>query len=411
MNLPLAFRLSWRYLRGRRSANAVPILSRISMAAIAVGCGALIVLFSVFNGFNELIDTFYTSFYADIRISPVKGKFFPLDESRQEAVKAVPGVKAVAPIIQDNVLANSEEDQLVVTLRGVDSRYFSVNDLKPYVPYGVDTVSMYPIPTALAGMGIAARLNLSVENAFSRLRLHYPNAETNNMVLNPAEAFRSLELKPDGIFSVQSEFDEKYVLAPLPLVQELFGAVGSASSLELRVDSNQLSTAQASLRKLFGPGFRVENRYEQNRTFYMVMQTEKWAVYAILLLVLLIASFNLVGALSMLVLEKQKDVAILRAMGAERSTIRSIFMLESMLWAGVGGLIGIFFGALLCLGQQRFGWIELQGSFLIKAYPVALKPGDFVWVFATALGLGLLAGWLPAMRAARVELPGLKGAE
>jgi lipoprotein-releasing system permease protein len=406
-NLRLSLRIAGRYLRGKRSANAVPVLSRISMTAIAVGCGALLVLFSVFNGFNAVIDKFYTAFYSDLRIRPAQGKTFIPTEAQLRQLSRVPGVQLVAPILEDQVLASGDGTGTVVMLRGVDGRYFSVASLKQYIRYGSDSVSTEGFrPTALLGLGVAARLGISVENAFSRLHLHYPDASASPGNLDPGSAFRSLDLKPDGIFAVESEFDEHYILAPLPMVQDLLGAGGAISSFELKLDPRRASAAAKSIQSLFGSGFRVENRYAQNKTFYSVMAAEKWAVYLILLLVLLIASFNLVGALSMLVLEKRKDIAILQAMGADRSTVRSIFIMESMLWSLVGGAAGILFGALLCLGQQHFGWVRLEGSFLIEAYPVKLQPADVLVVLATALGLGALAGWLPSWRAARME-PGV----
>jgi lipoprotein-releasing system permease protein len=194
------------------------------------------------------------------------------------------------------------------------------------------------------------------------------------------------------------------VIAPLALVQTLLGAGNKVSSIEMSVDPKELKAVTAQLENIFGSALKYENRQQQNATFYGIMAAEKWAVYFILLLVLLIASFNLVGALSMLILEKQKDIAILRAMGATRSTIRSIFLGESLLWSTIGGVIGIALGALLCAGQQHFEWIKLEGAFLINAYPVALQWGDVGVVFLTAVGLGLVAGILPAWRATKEEL-------
>jgi lipoprotein-releasing system permease protein len=396
--------IALRYLRGRRGANAAPLLSRISMLALAVGSAAMITLFSVFNGFERVIADLYTAFYSDMRISPAKGKFFTLPPDKLQSLKSSPGIAHITPVIEDNAFVRTEDEQIVVTLRGIADDYMAVNNLKPYIVAGGDRVSGGDFPTAIAGMHIAARLGLSVDNDFSRLTVHYPNADAGNIALNPLNAVSTLELRPHGIFKVQEEFDQRYVLATLPIVQKLFGAEGEWSSLEIRLAPGADKKAvQTRLRQLLGNGFIVETRYEQNRMLNSVMRTEKWATYVILLFVLLIASVNMIGAMSLLVLEKGRDMALLTAMGARSGAIRAIFLLEGMLWAAVGGGIGLIAGALLCLGQQRWGWIRLQGGFIIEAYPVAMRPLDFLVIIATVLAVGLIAAAYPAIRAGKIR--------
>ncbi len=396
--LPLTIAL--RYLRGKSGANAAPLLARISMLALAVGSGAMLVLFSVFNGFEGVIQNLYTAFYAEMRITPAGGKFFAVSDAQLAQIATIPHVAAIAPVIEDNVLVHTEEEQIVVTVKGITPQYFRVNDLKPYIAAGRDSVHVGAIPTAIVGAHIAARLGLQPDNPFSRITLNYPNRAVQNPVLNPTDAYSTLELRPDGIFKVQEEFDTRYVLAPLPLVQELFRREGAASSLELKLTPGANAAAvQRDLRALMGPGFIVETRYEQNRTLNGVMRSEKWATYAILLFILLIASVNMIGAMSLLVLEKRRDAAILTAMGTRRGAIRRIFLLEGMLWAAVGGGAGLVAGGLLCLGQQRWGWVKLSGDFIIDAYPVAIQPWDVAIVLLTVLAVGLLAAVWPAWRA------------
>lgn len=404
MNRTVAWQIAFRYLRGKRSANAVPVLSRISMLAIAIGSCAMIVLFSVFNGFEGVVQDLYKAFYPDIKVSPAKGKFFVVSDSTLAALHKINGVSVVSPVIEDNVLVNSNSEQLVVTLKGISPSYFKVNDVQPYVVEGRDSISEYPVPTALIGAHIQAQLGIDVNNVFNDLVLFYPNAHETNIALNPQSAFQSLRLRPDGVFRVQDDFDGKYVLAALPFAQQLFSEEGKVSALEIAIDKNASpDKIKRSVSALLGDRFKTETRFEQNRTLYIVMRTEKWAVYAILLLVLAIASFNMVGALSLLVLEKEKDMAILQAMGTSPATIRMIFITEGILWALTGGLIGIISGGLLCLGQQHFKWIKLEGSFIIDAYPVSMQPGDFVLVIGTVILVGILAAWYPAMRSAKTE--------
>lgn len=400
--MKLALRLAFRYLRGRGNANAVPILSRISMAAIGVGAGALIVLFSVFNGFDHLLRDLYRAFYSDVRITPATGKFFTPTNAQLQAIKKTVGVQTVAPVLEEQVLASSEgQDATVVTLRGVDEAYFAVSTLRDHIlKPGTAELLTEPQPTVLVGLEIATRLGISSENVFSRLALHYPNPDGGT--LDPASAARSIVFTPTGTFAVDAESDAKYVLAALPLVRELVGENG-VSSLEIKTGPGEEDAARERLKELLGKGFTVETRYEQNRSLNLIMQSEKWSVYAILVMVLLIASFNLVGALSMLVLQKERDISILRAMGAATATIRAVFLLEGVMWALVGGAIGIGLGALLCLGQQQFGWIKLQGQFIIPSYPIAFEASDFVVVLLTVAALGALAAAYPAWKAGRME--------
>ena len=407
MNIALSLRLALRYVRGKRGANIVPVLSRISMVALAVGSAAMIILFSVFNGFETIVRDLYKAFYPDVRITTAKGKFFTLTPDLSDKIAHWHGVERIAPVIEDNVLLNTEDQQVVATpiLKGIDNSYFAVNEVQPYITHGRD--SLVPdMPNAIIGIQIAAKVGLDVNNDFSKMQVTYPNNELSSLQ-DPTQYFQSLILKPDGIFRVQDEFDDKYILAPISLVQELFKKDGQLSSLELKLDpAADPDEVQHGLQQLLGGKFKVETRFEQNHTLYQVLRSEKWATFAILTFVLLIASVNMIGALSLLVLEKRKDMAILSAMGLGRSTIRTVFILEGMLWAAIGGGTGILLGGLICWGQQRFSWVELNGSFVIKAYPVAMQPSDFFLVALTVLIVGLVAAWYPAMRATSANSSG-----
>lgn len=409
MNRTLVWHLAFRYLRGRRTLNAVPLLSRISMAAIAVGAGAMIILFSVFNGFENLVKDLYRAFYPEIKISPAKGKFFSLSSAQEKAIAGTPGVRYVSYSISDNVLITSGEDQYVATLKGIDRNYFKVNDVLPYIVAGRDSITDSPNHTAIIGEHIANQMGLDVDNVFTKLTLYYPNASVVNPILNPESAFQALVLKPDGVFHIQDDFDAKYVLASFSSVQGLFNEQGKYSSIEISLNKGaDPDEVKQRLQKITGLAYKVETRYEQNKTLYMVMRVEKWIVGGILLLVLIIASFNMVGALSMLVLAKQKDVAILKAMGAGRNTIRGIFLAEGVLWALTGGFIGLLLGTVLCVCQQQFHWVKIGGAFVVDAYPVHFQFLDFIVVIATIILVGLLAAWYPAMKAARTEIIDLK---
>ena len=406
MNLTLIWQLALRYLRGKRSGNAVPILSKISMVAIAVSSAAMIVVFSVFNGLEGFVKQLYTGFYPDIRVTVAKGRFFTADSAILGAIRRTDGVEVFTSVIEGSAIVNNNrtKEQKGIMLKGIDRNYLLVNDIRDAIT-GEDSVSAGSPYTAIAGLRILNELGADINNIFSTIELYYANPNSTNLAANP----EVLELHPAGSFQISDDFDDKYILAPITLVQKLFFQPGKYSSIEIKIRPGKEEDVKAALQKLFGAGYKVETRYEQNRDMFMVMTSEKWAIYAILVMVLLIASFNMVGALSMLVLEKQKDIAILKAMGALPGEIRTIFLLEGILWALTGGLVGILLGFVLCFVQQQFGIITVGGSFLMDAYPVDMQFSDFSLVMATILAVGILAAWYPAFRATKALAPTLKG--
>lgn len=378
------------------------------MVAIAVGSCAMIILLSVFNGFEYLVSDLYKAFYPEIKITATKGKFFGEDAMLAAAIHNTKGIQTVTRVIEDNVLINSEDNQFIAKLKGIDADYDKVNNYKQYVTEGRDTVTALPEPTAVLGIQLMSQLSLDPDNVFSQVVLFYPDASV-NAALSPESAFRSQKLRADGAFQAQDDFDSKYILASLPVVQQLFNAEGKYSSIELKLnDGVNADDVKETLKTSLGAAFTVETQFEQNKTMYLVMRSEKWAIYGILFLVLLIASFNMVGALSLLVMEKQKDMAILKAMGAQRGTIRSIYMAEGVLWSLMGGLTGLFIGLLICLGQIKFNWISLPGSYVIDAFPVHIEMPDVLLIIATIILIGIMASWYPAVRSTRVEAPSLR---
>jgi lipoprotein-releasing system permease protein len=397
-----AFKIAWRYFRGKKSAQAINIISWISIVAIAVSSAAMVILFSVFNGLEGTVRDLYSAFYPEIKVTAEKGKFFDVSKEQQQAVRNINGVHYASFSIEDMVLLTGSKEQKVGTLKGIDDTWFAVCGLDSYMVDGkANWEGATQYTPAIVGLGIAMSLGIDVNNDFSGIKAFYPKLGA-SISENPQEALNDIIVKPKGTFKIQSEFDEGYVLVPLNAAQYLFHQGNKISSIEIRLNNPKEETAvRQHLVKILGLGFTIENRYEQNKTFYMIMHGEKWAVYAILLMVLLIASFNMIGSLSMVVLEKKKDIAILRSMGAEKGMIRSIFLAEGALLAMVGGSIGVLFGILVCLGQLYFGWISLPDGFIITAYPVALQITDILLVLSTALIVGLLAAWYPAMKAAR----------
>jgi lipoprotein-releasing system permease protein len=394
LNRILVWQLAIRYLRGKRTANIVPILSRISMVAICVSSAAMIIIFSVSNGIVSLVKNNYKAFYPDIRISAARGKFFHIDSAKVAALRGIHGVTALSISIEDNAFAINQDQQKVITVKGIDAQFTSVNDIGTYLVAGEAHVSA-DTPSAILGARIINELGSST-NALSNIVVNYPDPTITDPSADPLSALRSLSLHPAGVFKIDDNFDNKYMLAPLALVQGLFHQQGNCSAIELKTTSPDV---KADIQQLFGSNYKVETRYEQNSTLYSVMGFEKWAIYAILLLVLLIASFNMVGALAMLVMEKQKDIGILKAMGAGSAAIRSVFLAEGVLWSLLGGVTGIVIGIGVCLLQQRFHFVRMGDSFTVDAYPVEIQGRDILLDFFTIITVGILAAWYPAMRA------------
>ncbi len=414
MELRLIWQIAFRYLKGKRALNAVPILSRISMVAIAIGSAAMIVLFSVFNGFELVVKDMYKAFYPGVRITAARGKFFPAAKVNMAHIQAIEGVEHIAPVLEDNALAGDVDvagvttnKQKVVTVKGIDNRYFQVNNIRDSIE-GDDSVSAGNPYTAIVGRHIAHELGVDMTNLFGYIMLYYPNPALKNPEADPLNAFQSLKVHPAGVFTVSDEFDDKFVLAPISLVQDLFHAPGMYSSIEISTQPGKAGTIKRHLQQMLGPDYKVETQYEQNSTIYSMMAAEKWVMYLILVFVLVIASFNMVGALSMLVIEKKKDIAILRAMGATKSLVRRVFIAEGVLWALTGGVSGLVLGTLICLLQQQFGIIKIDGSFLVDAYPVHVALPDIALVLATIVSVGLLVSWYPATKAASFVEEGLK---
>lgn len=401
--MKLAAKIAWRYFRGKKSAQAINIISWISIGAIAVSAGAMIVLFSIFNGLEGTVLDMYSAFYPDIKVTAIKGKFFELSAVQKSEIEKINGIALASYAIEDMVLLSGNDEQKVGTLKGVDRHWFDVSNMDSFIIEGNGRLENNKVYTpAVVGLNIAAALGVDVENAFSSMTVSYPKPEANGTFQHNSEAaLNSIIVKPDGLFRIQDEFDSKYVLTTFEAAQHLFGMAGKLSSIELKMKPGANAAAiKKELHRLLGSNVLVDDRFEQNKTLYLVMRSEKWAVYAILLLVLLIASFNMIGSLSMVVLEKKTDMVILKSMGATQRLIRWIFLLEGCLLALLGGVLGVGLGLLLCLGQLQFGWVRLPDGFIINAYPVELRVTDFLLVAGTVLVVGILAAWYPARKAA-----------
>ncbi|NSL89044.1 ABC transporter permease [Chitinophaga sp. Mgbs1] len=405
----MVWQFASRYFRAKKSTNAINIIAWVSVAAIAIGTGALIVILSVFNGFEGLVKSLYSSFYPAIKVAPASGKTIVLTPAQLQQIAQVPGVAHYAAVVEEKAVLRYGDEPTIAVLKGVDSSYNSVTDVKSNIVRGrFDTGDSIGY-RAVLGLELEGALGVDVVHSLAPVTVYVPRRKVNAFV-TPEDALNNGILYPAGTFAIQQEFNSKYVITHIDFLRRLL-ELGDheMSALEIAAvpgaNDNQL---KMRLQQLLGKGYKVQTRYEQNQSLYAIMQTEKWAVYVILSFIMIIAAFNMIGSLYMLVIEKQKDITILKAMGARKSLIMRIFLVEGLIIAGIGALLGFVLGIAFCLIQQHFGIIKLEGtSFLVDSYPVSMNPADFLLVFITIVVIGLAASWYPARRAA-VEAIALK---
>lgn len=401
MRLPFLF--AKRYLVSKKSTNAINIISAISLSGIIVGSAALIIVLSVFNGFEDLVVSLYNSFNPDVRITYEKGKSFDINTSTLDKLANMEGVIAYSKVLEENALVKYGDKQYIATIKGVDENYNKATDIDSAIIRGVYQLKDQDINYAVIGNGIELALFVNIDDSYSSLRVLIPK-KGNKTYINPEDAFNQLNIYPIGVFSIQKEIDDQYVIVPLSFAEKMLGSKNKLSSIELRLNP-KIPEAEsiAEVKKIFGSDFKIETRYEQNRFLYKVMKTEKLAAYLILTFILIIAAFNMIGSLSMVVLEKTRDIAILKVLGGTRTFIGRIFLYQGFLMACVGYVIGASIAYLLCWGQLHYKFLKLDGLFVIDAFPVKMQLFDFVVVLATVLIIGLLASWLPARKAALQE--------
>ena len=396
------FLFAWRYFRAKKSTNAINIIAWVSVAAIIVGTASLIIVLSVFNGLEGLVKSLYSSFYSEIKISPAKGKFMDCHPSQLSALNALSGISAYSLEVEDKALLQYNSMQPVM-LRGVDSNYQHVTGLAGKLVKGKFDLGTEDHPGAVLGSGIENALGIESDRSIQPMTVYlFKNGHVSEAA-DPIESLSTGNMAATGTFVIQQDFDNKYVITNLAfLKQELGLGPEQFSGIEIALhDPAQADLIKSKLSLLFGTSYLVQTRYEQNQSLYKVMRTEKWVIYAILTLILIVAAFNMVGALTMLVLEKKKDIQVLKAMGANNQLIQRIFLTEGLMLAAMGGCIGFLLAVTICWLQVKYKLVPLQGeSFLIDYYPVKLVGTDFILVLFTILLVAVLASWFPSRKAA-----------
>ncbi len=390
MNLPLY--IARRYLLAKKSQNAINIISGISIAGVAVGTMVLIVVLSVFNGFDSIVKSLYNSFDPEIMVTLTEGKTFDPALHPFDSVRAHHGVEHYTEVLEENVLLRYGDRQYIATIKGVDESYRLVTGIDSLIVEGDYILWEGKRPRAVVGLGIAYHLGVGL-NFLNPINV-YVIKRKGNVSMNPEQAINRRYIFPSGFFSVEQEINSKYILVPLEFARDLLQYRNEVTAVELDLN-NELDQEliQTELSGILGSGFRLQNRSEQNELFYRIMRSEKWAIFFILTFILIIASFNIIGSLTMLILDKQKDIDTLDSMGATTGLIKRIFLLEGWLISIIGAVIGLILGSIISWLQAHYGLIKLSGSgsFIIDAYPVVVLFGAVIKVLFYVIMIGFFS--------------------
>ena len=400
------FLFAWRYFRAKKSTNAINVIAWVSMTAIVVGSTALILVLSVFNGFEDLVKSLYQSFYPDLKISPASGKNITLTEAQLQKLKSISGVRALSLVAEDKALLEHGDWKAIAYLKGVDENFAQVTGVKGKLTRGNFDLGTEERPMAILGSGVENALAVEADRAVFPLSVYlFRRGGAADMAGDPMASVSNANVGTSGVFMIQQDFDDHYAITNLAFIKKMLAMradeYGAAEIALTDPDPAAAINLKSTISAVLGPNYQVQTRFEQNQSLYTVMRTEKWVIYILLTLILVVAAFNMVGALTMLVWEKQKDIHVLKALGASNGMIQRIFLSEGLLLAVLGGGLGILLAVVICWLQVHFKLIPMQGgTFLIDYYPVKLVATDFVLVLCTILVVALLASWIPSRRAA-----------
>jgi len=398
MKLPLLFAL--RYLFSKKKHNIINVISAISISGITVGTAALVIVLSVFNGFENLVVSMFNAINPDLHISSTVGKTFEPDSSTVARLKKTEGVVYYTEVVEENVLLKYREKQHIAVIKGVSDDFAQMTRINELVFNGRPHLKEGDVNYALVGSGIAYILGVNINDFLAPLTVYVPRRGMRT-VTDPLQAFNTRYIQPGGIFNVEIEFDEKYIITDIAFAKDLLGYKNELSAIEIGLrKGSDLAKVKQDIERVLGEDFTVKNRFEQQAFLYKVMKSEKWAIFLILSFILIIAVFNVIGTLTMLILEKRSDMSVLWTLGADNTFLRKIFFLEGLLIGFFGAVLGLFLGGLICWLQQTFSIITLHSSeaFVVEAYPVIMKYGDFVMVFFTVILIGVVAAYLPSRK-------------
>ena len=395
------FYIARRYLFSKKSHHTINIISGISTLGVALATLSLVCTLSVFNGFHDLVATLFTSFDPELKITPKEGKTFQVDNDLMQKIKNTKGVEAFSQTLEAGALVMYHGKQAMATIKGVDNKFETVTGIDRIL-YGDGTYMLKADVLNYGILGIQLAASLGTGSRFpDALEVYAPRKGEKINMMNPAAGFNQDELfSPGVVFTVdQKKYDANYIITSIDFARSVFEQQGRCSSIEIKVKTEEdIASTKEELKKTLGAKFEIKGRYEQQDDVFRIMEIEKYIAYLFLSFILIVACFNIVGSLSMLIIDKKEDVETLRNLGASDKQISKIFLFEGRLISTIGAVIGILLGLLLCLAQETFGILKLgdaSGNFIVDAYPVSVHADDIVLIFITVLAVGYLSVWYP----------------
>lgn len=405
MNFP--FFIARRYLFSKKSTHVINVISSISVIGVAVATMALVIVLSVFNGFHDLVASLFTSFDPQLKVVPVEGKTAPADDPILTKIRLLPQVDVATETVEDQALAIYNDHQAMVKIKGVDDNFAELSHITDIL-YGDGSFSLHAANLEYGIVGIRLAQNLGIGAQWDGfLKIYAPKKEGQLDMTNPGDGFVVDSLNSPGVlFAVkQAKYDKNYIITSISFARNLFGQQGMLSDLELRLKpGSNLDAVKAEMQQIAGNKYKVLDRFEQQEDTFKIMSIEKMIAYIFLTFILVVACFNIIGSLSMLIIDKKNDVVTLRNLGANDKQITRVFLFEGRMIAVIGAVIGIGLGLLLCFLQQQYGFVRLgdsEGSFIVDAYPVSVHYSDVAIIFVTVIAVGWLAVWYPVRALSR----------
>jgi|SRR5574344_281505 lipoprotein-releasing system permease protein len=399
MNFP--FFIARRYLFSKKSTHAINVISGISVVGVAVATMALVVTLSVFNGFHDLVASFFTSFDPQLKVAPVMGKTVPADDPILTKIKRLPDIEVATETVEDHALVTYNGRQAMVTIKGVEDNFDQLTHIREIL-VGDGEYELHVADLNYGVLGIRLADMLGTGYSFNQpLKIYAPKREGQLNLMDPTEGFVEDELYSPGVlFAVkQAKYDKNYIITSIAFARSLFGQQGMVSTLELRLKpGSDFDAVKSEIKDIAGKKYTVKDRFEQQDDTFKIMKIEKLIAYIFLTFILVVACFNIIGSLSMLIIDKKNDVVTLRNLGASDKQITRIFLFEGRMISAIGAILGIAIGLLLCWLQQQYGLVALgssSGSFVVDAYPVSVHPMDIILIFFTVLLVGFGAVWYP----------------
>ena len=412
MNFPVF--IARRYLFAKKTHNVINVISYISVVGVAIGTLALVVILSVANGYDSLTKKMYSIFNPDLKISVVEGKTFIPDSATFAKIKTIKGVLGYSEVLEENTLISyshgassirESKTQTIAIMKGVDDDYESVSGITKkritddsdysFIVMGEFKLQHSYIPQTVMGIGVAQTLGVNLAS-ITPLQVWIPKRGVKVSMTNSMDAMSVDNIYPSGVFSIEQAFDNNYFFVPIDFARSLLNYTNEVSSIEVKIDSTaNVNAIQKEIKTILGNDFDVKNRYQQNETLYKMLSSEKYAIYVILVFIITLFSFNIIGLISMLIVDKKKDIKTFKVLGCDDSTIQKIFHYQGCMIAIGGAIIGLVLGILLCLAQQYFKIIKLPNMFIIDAYPVEIQIGDILLILAFVFVAGLVMARLP----------------